>query len=50
MGKKNDPRMKSYAAWMKDHGVRRTTGRCPMCNSIVGIPMDNHLRACRGGR
>lgn len=45
MGKKNDPKMAAFAAWMKAHGIRRTTGRCPICNRIVGVPMDNHLRA-----
>lgn len=43
MGKKNDVKTKMFAAWMKDHGVRRTTARCTVCYKIVSIPMDRHF-------
>ena len=30
MSKKGDPKMKAYAAWMKEHGIKRTTAQCPI--------------------
>lgn len=50
MGKKNDPKVKAYAAWMKDHGIKRTTARCPVCYRIVRIPLDTHFRPGGGCR
>ena len=43
MGKKNDPKVKQYAAWMKDHFIIRRTARCTVCYKIVAIPMDRHF-------
>lgn len=28
---------------MKDLGIRRTSGVCPLCYRIVSIPMDRHF-------
>jgi hypothetical protein len=43
MGKKNDSKAQAYAAWMKDHGIRRTTARCSVCYRVVALPLDKHL-------
>ena len=52
MSKKNDPKMKQHAAWMKERGIRRTTGQCPMsCGHSIpngGQALLNHLRICTG--
>lgn len=37
MGKKGDPKMKSYAAYLKDHGVQRLTAQCPICYGTYKI-------------
>ena len=54
MGKKNDSKMQAHAAWMKDKGIRRTTGQCPMgCGAKIangGQTLINHLRNCTGKR
>lgn len=44
MGKKNDPKVMAYAAWMKTHGIRRTTAKCPVCYRTMSIPSDYHFR------
>lgn len=31
------------AAWMKLKGIIRRTGRCPICNHMVPLPMDKHF-------
>ena len=31
------------AAYMKRQGITRTTGRCPICYSIISIPTDRHF-------
>jgi hypothetical protein len=33
----------AQAAYMKERGIRRTTGRCCLCYSIIGIPTDRHF-------
>lgn len=33
----------NMAAYMKKHGIRRTTARCSVCYRIVGLPLDRHL-------
>jgi hypothetical protein len=52
MGKKNDSKMKAHAAWMKEKGIRRTTGMCPWgCGSRIpngGGPLIAHLGRCLG--
>jgi hypothetical protein len=45
MGKKNDERQMKYAAYMKAKGITRTMGRCPICNKMASVPMDNHIKS-----
>lgn len=46
--KKNSER----AAFMKKHGIKRTTGQCPMgCGASIkigGSALLNHLTICKG--
>jgi hypothetical protein len=44
---------KAMAAMLKDKGVRRTTGQCPMCHShsyslYRPISLISHLGRCKG--
>ncbi len=52
MGKKNDSKMQMHAAWMKDRGITRTTGQCPMgCGRSItngGPALLVHLGRCTG--
>ncbi len=54
MGKKNDPKVKQHAAWMKDAGITRKTGQCPWgCGASLangGQALLNHLTRCTGKR
>lgn len=34
----------AQAAYMKERGITRRTGRCPICFHLVGIPMDRHFQ------
>ncbi len=35
---------KERAAYLKRHGVRRTTGRCPLCYRFIALDrMHNHI-------
>ncbi len=37
------------AARMKSEGVRRATGRCPICHSLIALNnMYMHICTCRG--
>jgi hypothetical protein len=36
-------RMQEAAKRMKEMGIRRRTGLCPLCYRLVSIPMDNHF-------
>jgi hypothetical protein len=60
MGKaENGKKSQAYAEYMKEHGVRRTTGKCPLgCGygykinirgEGSGQELINHLGKCRGG-
>jgi hypothetical protein len=42
----------AQAAYMKERGITRTTGRCCLCNSIISIPTDKHFfgAVCGGPR
>lgn len=51
--KKGDPGQKAMAAYMKDRGIKRTTGQCPWgCGSPIslgGSALIAHLGRCQGG-
>ncbi len=35
---------KEHASYLKKHGVRRTTGRCPLCYKMIALErMHNHI-------
>lgn len=36
-------RMSEHAKRMKEMGIRRTSGLCPLCYRMVAIPMDRHF-------
>jgi len=40
---------RAMAAYLKERGVRRTSGRCPVCNKVIGInALQGHIAtACR---
>lgn len=42
-GQSTKAKNQAMAERMKRLGIRRTTGRCPVCNRIVALPMDRHL-------
>lgn len=50
----NRAKSSAYAAYMKAHGIRRTTAACPWhCGAMVpigGSPLINHLTLCGGRR
>ena len=54
MGKKNDSKMQAHAAWMKEKGIKRTSGQCPMgCGAMIpngGQALIFHLSKCKGRR
>lgn len=35
-----------FAKIMKNNGIRRNTGRCPVCNKVVALPLNRHLFNC----
>lgn len=41
---------RNQAAYMKAKGIKRRTGRCPICNHMTSIPMDGHFLTCKGPR
>lgn len=49
----NRAKSSAYAAFMKAHGITRSTGKCPWgCGASVrngGPPLLDHLNRCRGG-
>ncbi len=49
----NRAKSSAYAAYMKEHGITRTTGQCPWgCGAAVrngGEALMSHLTRCRGG-
>lgn len=49
----NRAKSAAQAAYMKDKGIRRTTGACPWhCGAMLkngGEALLNHLKVCRGG-
>lgn len=54
MGKKGDKKQMERAKFMKDHGIKRTTGKCPMgCGATIpngGTALLSHLSRCVGKR
>lgn len=38
----------AMAADLKRRGVKRTQGRCPICNGLVALPMNTHIPYCNG--
>lgn len=46
-GKASSERDKKMAAYMKDHNITRTTGRCSVCYRIVSNGI-GHIMACKG--
>ena len=41
---KNSDKDKQMAKHLKEMGVKRETGRCPICNQVVGIhALLNHI-------
>jgi len=41
---KNSEKDKEMAKYLKEHGVVRTTGRCPICNKVVSLSiLANHV-------
>ena len=42
----------AMAAYMKEKGIRRTTGRCCICFNIISVPTDRHFTgaACQPRR
>ena len=47
-GQAKSTKSKKQSEYMKERGQRRSTGRCPICNRMAAIPMDNHIRNCKG--
>lgn len=49
----NRAKSSAQAAYMKEKGIRRTTGACPWgCGAQIqngGPALMNHLNQCRGG-
>lgn len=49
----NRAKSSAMAAYMKQHGITRTSGACPWgCGALVrngGEALLSHLNACRGG-
>lgn len=41
--KRDAQRMSETAKRMKEMGIRRKTGLCPVCYRIVAVPMDRHF-------
>lgn len=39
----NRAKSAAQAAYMKEKGIVRRTGRCPICYSLQSIPMDRHF-------
>ena len=46
---KNTEKDREMAKYMKDHGIVRTTARCPVCNAVVSVnALYNHIAfSCR---
>lgn len=42
-GQSNKAKNQAMAERMKRLGIRRLTGRCPVCYRIVGLPLERHL-------
>jgi hypothetical protein len=39
----NRNKSQAHAEYMKRMGIKRSSGRCPICFNLVGIPMDRHF-------
>lgn len=37
MASKRSDKDKGMASYMKQHGITRTTMRCPMCHKVIGV-------------
>lgn len=42
-GQASKQKNQAMAERMKRLGIRRTTGRCPVCYRIVALPLERHL-------
>lgn len=42
-GSSNRAKNQAMAERMRRLGIRRLTGRCPVCYRIVALPIDRHL-------
>ena len=42
-------RDKEMAAYLKERGIRRTSGNCPICHRGVSLNnLQNHIVTCKG--
>lgn len=39
----NRAKSSAQAAYMKERGITRRSGRCPICYGLQSIPMDRHF-------
>lgn len=42
-GQADKKKNQEMAERMRKLGIRRKSGRCPICYRIIGIPMDRHF-------
>ena len=50
MSKQQRVKDSAMAARMKQLGIERRSGNCPICHHMVNLPnMNNHITTCRGG-
>ena len=41
---RNTEKDRAMAAWMREHGIVRTTARCPICNVVIALrSIYNHI-------